>query len=150
MNCQDRDGRPSIKETDGKKDCFLNEIISNARNGIDCEKFGYLMRDSNHIVWECIFDCIRYFKTADIVEYEKNLHIAVRDKGKFALYELFQLRYALYHQACHHRITKGIEAMICDALSWVDDEMGTFDSRDDLAANTYLANAIIDEICRKN
>ena len=138
----------SIKETDGKKHCFLYEIVSNARNGIDCDKFDYLMRDSYHIGWKCNFDYMRYFKTSDIVEYGKNLHIAVRDKEKFALYELFQLRYALHQQVYQHKTAKAIEAMICDALKFVDKEMKIFESINDPAAFTYLTDGIIDEIAR--
>jgi len=139
-----------IKETDGKKHCFLYEIVSNARNGIDCDKFDYLMRDSYNIGWKCNFDCMRYFNLAKIVEDEENnsLHIGVRNKEQFALYELFHLRYALHHQVYQHKTTKAIEAMICDALSSVDEEMEIFKSIQDPAAFTYLTDAIIDEITR--
>ena len=138
----------SIRETGGKKHCFLYEIVSNARNGIDCDKFDYLMRDSYHIGWKCNFDCMRYFQTTDIKCIDNNYQLCVRDKEQFALYELFHLRYALHHQVYQHKTTKAIEAMICDALSLVDKEMKIFESINDPAAFTYLTDGIIDEITR--
>ena len=144
LKCEDG----SIKETDGKKHCFLYEIVSNARSGIDCDKFDYLMRDSYHIGWKCNFDYMRYFKTSDIVPHNNNLHIGVRDKEQFALYELSQLRYALHQQVYQHKTTKAIEAMICDALKFVDKKMKIFESINNPAAFTYLTDGIIDEIAR--
>ena len=139
----------SIRETDGKKHCFLYEIVSNARNGIDCDKFDYLMRDSYHIGWKCNFDCMRYFQTTDIIPIDNNYQLCVRDKEQFALYQLFQLRYDLHHQVCQHKTTRAIEAMICDALKFVDKELKIFESINDPAAFTYLTDGIFDEIARE-
>ena len=140
----------SIREIDGEKHCFLYEIVSNARNGIDCDKFDYLMRDSYYIGWKCNFDCVRYFQTTDIILTGNNYQLCVRDKEQFSLYQLFQLRYDLHHQVCQHKTTRAIEAMICDALSFVDKELKIFESINDLAAFTYLTDGIIDEITREN
>ena len=92
---------------------------------------------------------MRYFQTADIKCIDSNYQLCVRDKEQFALYELFHLRYALHHQVYQHKTTKAIEAMICDAFSFVDKEMKIFESiNNPAAAFTYLTDGIIDEITR--
>ena len=129
---------------------FLYEIVSNKRNGIDCDKFDYLMRDSYYVGAKNNFDCTRYFQTTRIIPVDGQLQICVRDKEYLNLYEMFHMRWSLHHRVYQHRITKIVEAMLCEALEHVDEIFNIFDSIKDMHSYTYLTDSIINEICRSN
>ena len=132
------------------KKWFLYEIVSNKRNGIDCDKFDYLMRDSYYVGARNNFDCMRYFQTIRIIPVDGQLQICVRDKEYLNLYEMFHMRWSLHHRVYQHKITKIVEAMICEALEHVDQTFNIFGSISDMASYTYLTDSIINEISRSN
>ena len=129
---------------------FLYEIVSNKRNGIDCDKFDYLMRDSYYVGAKNNFDCTRYFQTIRIIPVDGQLQICVRDKEYLNLYEMFHMRWSLHHRVYQHRTTKIVEAMLCEALKHVDKTFNIFGSTKDMHSYTYLTDSIINEVCRSN
>ena len=132
------------------KKWFLYEIVSNKRNGIDCDKFDYLMRDCHYVGAKSNFDCMRYFQTIKIIPVDGQLQICVRDKEYLNLYEMFHMRWSLHHRVYQHKTTKIVEAMICEALKHVDQVFKIFGSISDMGSYTYLTDSIIDEISRSN
>ena len=127
---------------------FLFEIVSNKRNGIDCDKFDYLMRDSYYVGAKNNFDCMRYFQTTRIIPVDGQLQVCVRDKEYLNLYEMFHMRWSLHHRVYQHKTTKIVEAMLCEAMRNVDEVFGIFSSIKDMSSYTYLTDSIINEICR--
>lgn len=131
-----------------KEKWFLFEIVSNKRNGIDCDKFDYLMRDCHYIGTKNNFDCTRYFQNTRIIQVDGQLQICVRDKEVFNLYELFHIRWSLHHRVYQHKTTKIIEEMLCEALSKVDEKFNISGSIEDPAAYTNMTDSIIYEVLR--
>ncbi|XP_065070668.1 deoxynucleoside triphosphate triphosphohydrolase SAMHD1-like [Rhopilema esculentum] len=127
---------------------FLYEIVSNKRNGIDCDKFDYLMRDCHYVGMKSNFDCLRYFQNTTILPVDGQLQICARDKERFNLYELFHMRWSLHHRVYQHKTTKIVECMLVEALSLVDDKFEIFESIGNMASYTSLTDSIIYEILR--
>ena len=127
---------------------FLYEIVSNKRNGIDCDKFDYLMRDCHYVGMKSNFDCLRYFQNTRILSVDGQLQICARDKERFNLYELFHMRWSLHHRVYQHKTTKIVECMLVEALSLVDDKFEIFESIGNMASYTSLTDSIIYEILR--
>ena len=147
--------KDEIKQTciyEGKRmeKWFLYEIVSNKRNGIDCDKFDYLMRDSYYVGSKNNFDCMRYFQTTRIIPVDGQLQICVRDKEYLNLYEMFHMRWSLHHRVYQHKTTKIVEAMICEAFKLVDKLFNISDSISNMGSYTYLDDSIINEICRSH
>eukprot|EP00794_Sanderia_malayensis_P018294 gene18294-20117_t len=122
---------------------FLYEIVANKRNGIDCDKFDYLMRDSHFVGTHSNFDCRRYFQHIKIILVDQQLQICARDKEKFNLYELFHTRWSLHHKVYQHKTTKIIEQMLIEALSKVDMKFGISASIRDMSMYMNLSDSII-------
>lgn len=148
------------KHDDIKQDCnfegqkmkkwFLYEIVSNKINGIDCDKFDYLIRDSHYVGTKNNFDCLRYFQTTQIIPVDGQLQICVRDKEYLNIYELFHTRWSLHHRVYQHKTTKIVEEMFCEALAEVDRPFNIFGSTGDMKSYTLLTDSIINEICKSN
>ena len=127
---------------------FLYEVVSNKRNGIDCDKFDYLMRDSHYIGTNSNFDFMRYVQNIRILPVDNQMQICVRDKEVFNLYQLFHTRWSLHHRVYQHKTTKIIEQMIVEAMAKVDRVFNISDSIHDMASYTHLSDSIIYEIMR--
>ena len=103
-----------------KRKWFLYEIVSNKRNGIDCNKFDYFARDCVNVGVKSNFDCRRYFETIRILPIDDRLQICVRDKEDFNLYELFHTRWSLHHRVYQHKTQAPIEDLLRQAFEKVD------------------------------
>lgn len=148
-------GHDTVDETcfyEGKthEKWFLYEVVSNKRNGIDCDKFDYLMRDCYFIGTNSNFDCIRYFQYIRIIPVDGQLQICVRDKEIFNLYELFHTRWSLHHRVYQHKTTKIVEQMLLEAMAKVDKKFGISASIREMSRYTDLSDSIIYEILRSD
>lgn len=95
---------------------FLLNIVSNAENSIDVDKFDYLMRDSHHSGKQCGFDPHRLMSCCRVVDgilcYQK--------KEVYDVYELFRTRYSMFKQVYGHQVSKAVEYMLMDAFTLAD------------------------------
>lgn len=146
----DKDNVAQTCNFDGKETekWFMYEIVANKRNGIDCDKFDYLMRDCHYIGMKNNFDCTRYFQNTRIMLVDRQLQICVRDKEIFNLYELFHIRWSLHHRVYQHKTIKVVEEMLCEALAKVDKKFNISKSVDDPEEYTNLTDSIIFQILR--
>ncbi|KAI5827841.1 HD-domain/PDEase-like protein [Schizophyllum commune Tattone D] len=92
---------------------YLFDIISNKRNGMDVDKFDYLLRDSKMLgmMHNCI-DAARIIRSARVIGDQ----ICYEVKDADSLYDVGELRYKLHKKIYHHKTAKAIEYMIIDAL----------------------------------
>jgi len=97
-----------------KKYCF--QIVSNS-NGIDVDRFDYILRDckmtglSYGIEYERIMDNT----------YIKDLELIYDRKCQVAIDSFFHTRYILYKEICNHHTVVSIEHHIKEILSEIDD-----------------------------
>ncbi|TYH42643.1 hypothetical protein ES332_D11G077000v1 [Gossypium tomentosum] len=102
-----------------KEKQFLYDIVANGRNGIDVDKFDYIVRDSRACGLGCSFDFHRLMETMRVLGDE----ICYRAKDYLSIHKLFATRADLYRTVYTHSKVKAVELMIVDAL---------------LKANSYL------------
>ncbi|KAL5250798.1 hypothetical protein ACHWQZ_G016515 [Mnemiopsis leidyi] len=107
-------GRPKEKS-------FLYEIVSNERTGIDVDKFDYLLRDCYYLGVNCTLDWRRLVQRMKIVHKDGQYRIAIRDKEKDNVYNMFYLRMHLRRIAYQHPTCSSIELMISDILKLCND-----------------------------
>ncbi|GMI67074.1 VENOSA 4 [Hibiscus trionum] len=102
-----------------KEKQFLYDIVANGRNGIDVDKFDYIVRDSRACGLGCSFDFHRLMETMRVLGDE----ICYRAKDYLSIHKLFATRADLFRTVYTHSKVKAIELMVVDAL---------------LKANSYL------------
>ncbi|XP_071176962.1 deoxynucleoside triphosphate triphosphohydrolase SAMHD1-like isoform X2 [Mytilus edulis] len=96
----------------------MYEIVANKLNAIDVDKMEYFARDCHGLGIRNTFDHLRFISQCRVMfpNDSDNTTIAVRDKEKLNLYELFHTRNGLFRRAYQHPGTHGIQLMIADAL----------------------------------
>ncbi|KAG8641741.1 deoxynucleoside triphosphate triphosphohydrolase SAMHD1 homolog isoform X2 [Manihot esculenta] len=92
---------------------FLYDIVANGRNGIDVDKFDYLVRDSRACGLGCSFQFERLMDTMHVIEDE----ICYRAKDYLTVHKLFATRADMHRTVYTHAKVKAIELMVVDALS---------------------------------
>ncbi|XP_027187416.1 uncharacterized protein [Cicer arietinum] len=91
---------------------FLYDIVANGRNGIDVDKFDYIIRDSRACGLGCNFQPERLMETMQVMDDE----ICYRAKDYLTIHKLFTTRADLHRTVYTHAKVKAIELMVVDAL----------------------------------
>ncbi|KAJ9152459.1 hypothetical protein P3X46_026024 [Hevea brasiliensis] len=102
---------------DTKEKCFLYDIVANGRNGIDVDKFDYIVRDCRACGLGCSFEFQRLMETMRVMGDE----ICYRAKDYLTIHKLFATRADLYRTVYTHPKVKAIELMMVDALLKAND-----------------------------
>ncbi|XP_057769365.1 uncharacterized protein LOC130989400 isoform X2 [Salvia miltiorrhiza] len=100
----------TVKST--KEKHFLYDIVANGRNGIDVDKFDYIVRDSRACALGCNFQFERLMVSMRVMEDE----ICYRAKEYLTIHKLFATRADLYRTVYTHAKVKAVELMVVDAL----------------------------------
>ncbi|XP_077244067.1 uncharacterized protein LOC143884406 isoform X2 [Tasmannia lanceolata] len=99
-----------IKGTSEKR--FLYDIVANGRNGIDVDKFDYIVRDCRACGLGCSFQFQRLMENMRVMGDE----ICYRAKEYLTVNKLFTTRADLYRIVYTHAKVKAMELMFVDAL----------------------------------
>jgi HD superfamily phosphohydrolase len=91
---------------------FLYQIVSNEVNGIDCDKFDYLERDSVGLGVPISFDNRRLMMDVTVVEGDVCYPYQEREQ----LCEMFKSRAKLFNNAYAHKSTIALNTMMTDAM----------------------------------
>ncbi|KAK7266124.1 hypothetical protein RIF29_18764 [Crotalaria pallida] len=91
---------------------FLYDVVANGRNGIDVDKFDYILRDCRACGLGCNFEFQRLLETMRVLDDE----ICYRAKDYLTIHKLFATRADLYRTVYTHPKVKAIELMVVDAL----------------------------------
>ncbi|XP_011098487.1 deoxynucleoside triphosphate triphosphohydrolase SAMHD1 homolog [Sesamum indicum] len=91
---------------------FLYDIVANGRNGIDVDKFDYIVRDCRACGLGCNFQFQRLMESMRVMGDE----ICYRAKDYLTIHKLFATRADLYRTVYTHAKVKAIELMVVDAL----------------------------------
>ncbi|VDN99138.1 unnamed protein product [Rodentolepis nana] len=119
-------GHPSseVAEQIGNRK-FIFEIVSNAQNGNDVDKWDYIMRDSLHA---------GFGQGSSVIELERLLrfyrpaldpadgawHMAFRTSERENVLRIFSQRLSLHRKLYSHKTTRVLEAMYLDILNALD------------------------------
>ncbi|KAL0357933.1 UNVERIFIED_CONTAM: Deoxynucleoside triphosphate triphosphohydrolase SAMHD1 [Sesamum calycinum] len=100
-----------------KEKLFLYDIVANGRNGIDVDKFDYIVRDSRACGLGCNFQFQRVLETMRVIDDE----ICYRAKEYLTIHKLFAARADLHRMVYMHAKVKAIELMFVDAMTKAND-----------------------------
>ncbi|CAI0462532.1 unnamed protein product, partial [Linum tenue] len=103
---------------------FLYDIVANGRNGVDVDKFDYLIRDSRACGVGCGFMFGRLMGSMRVLGDE----ICYRAKDYLTVYNLFSTRAEMHRTIYTHAKVKGIELMAVDALTKANEAFGIADA----------------------
>ncbi|KAL6518844.1 hypothetical protein OROHE_017597 [Orobanche hederae] len=95
-----------------KEKRFLYDIVANGRNGIDVDKFDYIIRDCRACGLGCNFQFQRLMESMKVIGNE----ICYRAKDYLTIHKLFATRADLYRTVYTHAKVKAVELMLVDAL----------------------------------
>tara|TARA_B100001094_G_scaffold190554_1_gene184503 strand:- start:4636 stop:5820 length:1185 start_codon:yes stop_codon:yes gene_type:complete len=93
------------------KDKYKYQIISN-KNGIDVDRFDYIMRDIKMTGLNYGIEYERIMNHACI----KDNEIVFSEKVKTSIEEFYRIRYIMYKEVYNHRTVRGIEYMMKDFI----------------------------------
>ncbi|KAK4752719.1 hypothetical protein SAY87_021517 [Trapa incisa] len=102
-----------------KEKLFLYDIVANGRNGIDVDKFDYIVRDCRACGLGYNFQFQRLMETMRVVGDE----ICYRAKDYLNIHKMFATRADLYRTVYTHPKVKAVELMIVDALVKANDRL---------------------------
>ncbi|KAG8218176.1 hypothetical protein J3R82DRAFT_3727 [Butyriboletus roseoflavus] len=91
---------------------FLFEIVANERNGLDVDKFDYILRDCHAVGDKGNISISRLIHSARVID--GMICYDIKDANQ--IYELFYTRFSLHKRIYNHKTTKSIEHMVIDAL----------------------------------
>ncbi|KAJ3120888.1 SAM domain and HD [Nowakowskiella sp. JEL0407] len=115
---------------------FMYEIVANKKNGIDVDKFDYIVRDSKNVNVSANWDPSRLMKGARVI----NGEVCYAHKDIY--------KYSLFKRVYSHKTGKAVEFMLTDAMLAADNELGISASIDDMQQYMYLTDSIVNEIQR--
>ncbi len=104
----------------GSRRGYLKEIVANARNSVDVDKFDYIQRDCQNCGLKNSADFGRLQLYMKVIDDE----ICFKASEVLNLYELFHTRASLHQRVYTHRKAKAIEYMVVDALVAADAAWG--------------------------
>lgn len=122
-----------------ERESFIYDIVANAKSGLDCDKFDYIVRDTYNLGLSYSFDYSRLFKQARVIDDR----ICFPEKEIFNIYDLYYTRYRLHKEVYNHPCVKQIEYMILDAFELANDELGISEKIYDMDKFCQLTDDII-------
>ncbi|KAK9276157.1 hypothetical protein L1049_005688 [Liquidambar formosana] len=125
-----------------KEKCFLYDIVANGRNGIDVDKFDYIVRDSRACGLGCNFQFQTLLEKMRVMGDE----ICYRAKDYLTIHKLFATRADLHRTVYTHAKVKAIELMFVDALLKANDYLDILSYVRDPAEYWKLDDSIVKTI----
>ena len=101
---------------------YLYQIVSN-KNGIDVDRFDYLMRDIKMIGLNYGIEYERIMKRSKIIDGE----IHYSEKVKTHINNFFRTRFTMYKEVYNHPSVRGIEFMMKEFISGIEPVFGIKD-----------------------
>lgn len=121
---------------------FLFQIVSNSLNGIDVDKFDYIVRDTRSIGLKFSYDYSRIIDDAIVMDNS----ILYPYQCYEGIYNLFATRYNLHNQIYTHKCVIGLSQMWKDILLSLDVPFKFSESIHDMSLFCKWTNASIESI----
>ena len=119
---------------------YLYQIVANKLNGLDCDKFDYIARDTYNVGLSYSFDASRLIKEAKVIDDK----ICFPKKCYFEISDLYYTRYKLHKQIYTHNAVRSIEYMVLDILKELDININFVEKTIDISKFHYLTDSILD------
>lgn len=122
----------SIIDPDKNRRGFAYQIVSNYLNGLDVDKYDYILRDCLHVDIKTSFD---YSKLVDEVLIIDN-KIVYPEQAMFDIYNLFLTRHDMHRRVYSHKAVISAEYIVIEIMKILDKVIGISESIDDM--NKFL------------
>jgi HD superfamily phosphohydrolase len=119
---------------------YLYQIVANKLNGLDCDKFDYIARDTYNVGLSYSFDASRLIKEARVIDDK----ICFPKKCYFEISDLYYTRYKLHKQIYTHNAVRSIEYMVLDILKELDNNINFVEKITDISKFHHLTDSILD------
>jgi|SRR5579872_6444217 len=107
----------------------LYQIVSNQLNGIDVDKFDYLVRDAKNLG---ITNGFSYTRLINEVIINETGDLCYPKHSSMDVYDIFHARYIMHKKVYSHKTVKLIEMMLSDIFKKVDPILKISDSINDM------------------
>ncbi len=121
-------------------DSFLYQIVCNKINGLDCDKFDYIVRDTYNIGLAYSFDVMRLIDQARVIDNK----ICFPSKCSFDISDLYYTRYKLHKQIYTHSVVRAIEYMVLDIIKILDEKLNLVSKILDVKKMCEITDSILD------
>lgn len=121
-------------------DSFLYQIVCNKINGLDCDKFDYIVRDTYNIGLAYSFDVMRLIDQARVIDNK----ICFPSKCSFDISDLYYTRYKLHKQIYTHSAVRAIEYMVLDIIRMLDGKLNLVEKILDVGRMHEITDNILD------
>mmetsp|Transcript_22314 Transcript_22314/g.33248 ORF Transcript_22314/g.33248 Transcript_22314/m.33248 type:complete len:406 (+) Transcript_22314:552-1769(+) len=126
---------------------WVYEILSNHHNGLDVDKFDYLIRDGTMLKMADPSQAIA--RVMDLMEVH-NGRIFYPLKAQTDIYEILHTRYMMHKKVYSHKTTKNFELMVLDAMLLSSKILKIEDRIKSMSKYTNLTDNILNEIRTSN
>lgn len=124
---------------------FIYQIVANKINGLDCDKFDYIARDTYNVGLSYSFDSSRLIEESRVIDDK----ICYPKKCYFEISDLYHTRYKLHKQIYTHKCVRAIEYMVLDIIKELDKDINLIDKITDITKFYQLTDNIL-ELCYYN
>ena len=107
---------------------FLFQIVSNYLNGLDVDKYDYLIRDSRILGFNLSFDVSRLIDDILVV----NNNICYPEQVIFEIYNMFNLRYNLHKVVYSHKSVISSQMIIIEIMNLIESNLKLSESINNL------------------
>jgi HD superfamily phosphohydrolase len=116
------------EDGDNNRKGFLYQIVSNNLNGLDVDKYDYIVRDGHHSGVKNSFDYLRLIESVLVIDNQ----IAYSEQVKNDIYELFSARHTLHRKLYVHNSVVSAQYIIIEIMNIIDKIDNITTSIDDL------------------
>lgn len=122
----------SIIDPDKSRRGFAYQIVSNYLNGLDVDKYDYILRDCLHVDIKTSFDCSKLIDEVMIIDNK----IVYPEQALYDIYNLFLTRHDMHRRVYSHKGVISAEYLIVGIMKIIDNVIGLSNSIDDM--NKFL------------
>jgi deoxynucleoside triphosphate triphosphohydrolase SAMHD1 len=103
-------------DPDKGRDGFIYQIVSNTLNGLDVDKYDYLVRDHHHVGTSTAFDHMRLIENVLVIDNR----IVFPEQSKQDIYNLFLTRHSLHRTVYGHKGVVSAQYIVTEVMSILD------------------------------
>lgn len=118
---------------------FIYQIVSNKRNGLDCDKLDYIVRDTYNLGLSYSIDTSRLIMQSKVI----NNKICFPEKCHYEILDIYYTRYKLHKQIYTHHSVRSIEYMVLDILNLTYNELNIIEKVLDISKFCDLTDNIL-------
>lgn len=115
-------------DPDKSRNGFIYQIISNSFNGLDVDKYDYLVRDAHHLGLSTAFDHMRLIENVLVIDNR----IVFPEQSKQDIFNMFLVRHSMHRNVYGHKGVVSAQYIVTEIMQILDKVIRIEESIDDL------------------